>query len=173
MANTYTLIGSPIVVGSGGAFAINFTSIPNTFTDLLVKYSLRSNSGAGGAWDNLSVTLNGSGSGYSEKLLYGLDGSAGSDGNSSNAFFYVPRAAATANTFSNNEIYLPNYAGSNYKSISAESVVENNSSASWLVGMTAFLWSNTAAVNQITLTASAGNSFVQYSTAYLYGISNS
>jgi hypothetical protein len=32
---TFTQIGSAVVVGSGGAAAIDFTSIPSTYTDLL------------------------------------------------------------------------------------------------------------------------------------------
>ena len=40
MAVTHNLI-STITVGSGGAASIDFTSIPQTYTDLLVKISLR------------------------------------------------------------------------------------------------------------------------------------
>jgi hypothetical protein len=40
MANTYTLISS-VTVGSGGAANIEFTSIPQTYTDLLYKISGR------------------------------------------------------------------------------------------------------------------------------------
>ena len=40
MADTYTLISS-VTVGAGGASSIDFTSIPATYTDLLVKFSLR------------------------------------------------------------------------------------------------------------------------------------
>ena len=38
---TYTLISS-VTVGAGGASSIDFTSIPSTYTDLLVKISARS-----------------------------------------------------------------------------------------------------------------------------------
>jgi len=40
MANTYKLISS-VTVGSGGAATIGFTSIPATYTDLLLSYSGR------------------------------------------------------------------------------------------------------------------------------------
>jgi hypothetical protein len=40
MANTFTLIASS-TVGSGGAASIDFTSISSTYTDLVVKLSLR------------------------------------------------------------------------------------------------------------------------------------
>ena len=41
MATTYTLISS-VTVGSGGAASIEFTSIPSTYTDLVLKLSARS-----------------------------------------------------------------------------------------------------------------------------------
>ena len=60
MANTYTLIASQ-TVGSGGASAINFGSIPNTYTDLLVKVSARMSSANGSA----GITFNGTNTNYS------------------------------------------------------------------------------------------------------------
>jgi hypothetical protein len=77
---------------------------------------------------------------------------------------------ATASTFGNFEIYLPNYAGSNNKSVSSDSVAENNATEAY-TNLRALLWSSTAAINAIKFTLGAGN-FAQYSTATLYGISN-
>jgi hypothetical protein len=77
----------------------------------------------------------------------------------------------TANTFGNTDIYIPNYAGSANKSVSVDTVEENNgTTARALLG--AILWSNTAAITALGLTPVSG-SFVQYSTATLYGIKNS
>jgi len=57
------------------------------------------------------------------------------------------------------------------KSISADAVEENNGTTAF-AGLSAALWSNTAAITSITLTPQTG-SYVQYSTATLYGISKS
>jgi hypothetical protein len=76
----------------------------------------------------------------------------------------------TANTFSNGEIYIPNYAGSNYKSWSSDAVTENNATSADM-SLVAGLTSITAAITSITIAGAAGN-LVQYSTAYLYGVSN-
>ena len=46
MANTYVLIASS-TIGSGGGSSFDFTSIPSTYTDLLVKYSCRQNTSTG------------------------------------------------------------------------------------------------------------------------------
>ena len=85
---------------------------------------------------------------------------------------FIEGTDSTANTFANGEFYIPNYAGSTNKSVSADGVTENNATAARAT-LTAGLWSNTAAINQITLLPIAGGTFAQYSTATLYGISNS
>jgi hypothetical protein len=77
-------------------------------------------------------------------------------------------SSATASTFGSGLIYIPNYAGSTNKSYLTDWVTENNATAAY-AGFTAGLLSNTAAITDVTLTGS----FVQYSTATLYGISKS
>jgi hypothetical protein len=169
MAITYEAIATT-TVGSGGASTIDFTSIPGTYTDLVVKLSARST--ANGA-QNTNVNFNSNTSGYSDKILSG-NGSAASSFSSGNttkgSSCVVPGADYTASTFGNGEIYIPNYAGSNNKSFSSDSVTENNATLSYQQ-MHATLWSNTAAITAISLSLSSGN-FAQYSTATLYGIKN-
>ena len=121
------------------------------------------------------LTFNGTTSGYTARQVYG-DGSSATSATLSNSGAAISivntnTSVSTANTFSSSEIYVPNYASSNYKSVSADSVTENNATGA-LAGLTAGLWSNTAAITTVTLTPQSGN-FVQYSSAYLYGIKNS
>ena len=171
---TYTQIGSAVTVGAGGAATISFTSIPSTYTDLIVKYSARDNTSGGGVSNNLYLQFNSSGgTAYSGRLLYGNGASALSASDSSNAqtiFQYITSLGATSNTFANGEIYIPNYAGSSQKSTSSDSVTETNATGA-ITGLAAGLWANTAAITSITLTPASGT-FVQHSTAYLYGVSN-
>jgi hypothetical protein len=169
---TYTQIGSAVTVGSGGAATIAFSSIPATYTDLVIKVSVRGD--ATFSTQQMYLTFNGTTSGYSARQVYG-DGSSATSATLSNSGAAISivntnTSVSTANTFSSSEIYIPNYAGSNYKSVSADSVTENNATAA-IAGLTAGLWSNTAAITTVTLTPQGGN-FVQYSTAYLYGVSN-
>ena len=171
MANTMTLIASS-TVGSGGASSIDFSSIPSTYTDLCVKLSVRSNN-AGTGYQSINISFNGSSSNKSGRYLIG-NGSSASSGSLSTDMFLIyslQDAGTTASTFASSELYIPNYSSSNYKSSSADAVTENNATSAG-IGMTANLWSNTAAINQITLTTQSGN-FVQYSTAYLYGVKSS
>ena len=169
MATTYVQIGSTVTVGAGGAASIDFSSIPSTYTDLKIVASLRTVL-TGQVVQSLLIQFNGSTTGYSYRLLQGSGSTAASYNNTTRYFGDAPAADATANTFGNLEIYIPNYAGSANKSYSADSVTENNSTSA-LANLDAGLWSNTAAITSISL--SAANNFVQYSTASLYGISKS
>jgi hypothetical protein len=170
MATTYTLIGSPITVGLGGASSVSFTSIPATWTDLIVKVSGRTN--YVGSADISAISFNGSSSSFNNRVLYGNGSSASSLSNSNNINgILFDGSLTTSNTFGNSEIYIPNYALSNYKSFSGDSVNENNALA--YAYLTANLWSNTAAITSITIAPYNGSSFLQYSSFYLYGISNS
>jgi len=164
MATTYTLISS-VTVGSGGAANIEFTSIPQTYTDLVVKISQRADSSNAFFY----LEFNSSTSNLSNKRLY-TNGSTVSSFDSSFIGFYGNRSTFTASTFCNVEIYVPNYTSANYKSVSGDGVSENNATLVEM-SLTAGLWSNTAAITSLKLKADSGN-FVQYSTAYLYGISN-
>lgn len=166
MADTFVKIASA-TVGAGGASSIDFTSIPSTYTDLCIKLSGRINNSNPG-WYDASITFNGSGSSYSGRFIYG-SGSGVSNGTESSIIVRTSSNSVTANTFGNAEIYIPNYAGSTNKSVSIDQVAENNATLG-LTMLTASLWSNTAAINQITLTPITSNSWMQYSTATLYGI---
>jgi hypothetical protein len=170
MANTFELIAST-TVGAGGASSIDFTSIPSTYTDLQIFFSTRDNTGA--PYNNLFITFNGSTSGYSDRILYSNGSSAASTSNTGAAqiaFAYSDGSTATSNTFANGIIYIPNYAGSNNKSASVDTVTENSATQSF-IALAAGLWANSAAINRVTLTA-ASATLVQYSTAYLYGVKN-
>lgn len=147
---------------------MEFTSIPSTYTDLVLKVSARSGSTTG---TNVAITFNGSSSNVSMKLLYGNGSSAASLSDATKIAWEQSISTYTANTFSNGEVYIPNYAGSNYKSMSFDDGSENNATLAY-TELGAGLWSSTAAINQITLTSSSAN-FVQYTTATLYGIKNS
>jgi hypothetical protein len=173
MANTFEAIAT-VTVGSGGATTIDFTSIPATYTDLLLKISARDNFAAVFTDGGFLLTFNNSGSGYSSRLIYGVGspfvaGSATSGSTDSARYIYATGASATASTFANAEIYIPNYASSNNKSVSADSVGENNGINS-VLSLAANLWADSAAITSIKLDLDGGNLFVQYSTATLYGI---
>ena len=170
MANTFELIASS-TVGSGGAASITFSSIPSTYTDLIVQISGRSTVAQLGA--SLYMRFNGGSTTNTIRNIYG-NGSSAASQTQSDAWsgIDVDGASASANVFANTQIYFPNYAGSTNKSWSAESVIENNATSAYCE-MAAGLWANTAAITQIAFTIeNASGNWAQYSTAYLYGVKN-
>jgi hypothetical protein len=177
MANTYTLIASS-TAGSGGAASFDFTSIPSTYKDLILKMSLRGTNTAN-VYFALQVRLNASSatSKYYTRGATGTSSTVQTDGQNGLNYLYTgnPTAAgATANTFGSLEFYLTNYTSSANKSYSLDTVGENNSSSanSAFAQLFAGAWLDTSAINQITLYNEYGN-FAQYSSASLYGIKNS
>ena len=180
MANTYKLIAS-VTVGSGGASNIEFTSISGSYTDLKLVYSLRS-SRSGSTRDDCKITINSdTGSNYSGRRLYGADGtntnSQSFTGAPGDQLFVgaIPASSATSNTFSNSEMYFPNYTiAANKKSVSSDFTYENNVADNNILGLGAMLWDNTTnAITSLKIEIVSANNFAQYSTAYLYGIKNS
>jgi hypothetical protein len=170
MAYTYSKIAT-YTVGSGGIASINFLNIPQNYTDLVIKYSLRVTA-ASIAPDGLGIQFNSdTGSNYKYMQTYGVGGSFGTNAGTV-AFQFggqIPGSTATASTFGNGEIYIPNYTSVNYKSSSADSVTENNASSA-NQNIVANLWNNTAPITSIRLYDLGSTNFVQYSTVHIYGI---
>ena len=166
MPNTYKKIAT-VVVGSGGSSAINFTSIPQTFTDLKIVVSCRTN--RADVKDYIAVRPNGSTTNDSSRSLIGDGSTASSDTESAAITVTTTGGTATASVFGNAEINIPNYTSANQKSISMDGVAENNATES-RVQLSAGLWADTAAITSIDLVPFIGTLFSQYSTATLYGI---
>jgi hypothetical protein len=164
MANTYTAIAT-VTVGSGGAASINFTSIPQTFTDLQLLVSARDNDGGyGSAYD---LTFNGTGwSGNRELYSYGGTTGAGLTAGE----LAGCGNGATASTFGNASVYIPAYTGNKSKMIISDSVSENNNANNVITVFHSGSSGVTAAITSISITAGL---FLQYTTATLYGIKNS
>lgn len=162
MAYTYSKIAS-YTVGSGGVIGVNFLNIPQTYTDLVVKCSVK------GTPYDFNITFNNtSGTGYNDKVLYYVGGISPGSNASTNP--RTPMNNVTANTFSSNEIYIPNYTSSNYKSVGIDGVSEENGITSNGIYFTAGLWSNTSPITSIRLLAGSNGPFDQYSSFHLYGI---
>jgi hypothetical protein len=177
MAYAFNLIQS-VTVGSGGSATIDFTSIPQTYTDLYIYISARGVVSANA--DTILGRFNSSSSGYTFKVFYGESSGAGSFGNTTPYFHagYTPASNSTANstnTFSNAEIWIPNYTSNKYKTVSSTSTKEANFGGyqSGIQSLHASEWANSAAVTRITLTTESTNNYSEHSTAYLYGIKNS
>ncbi len=171
MATTYEAIATT-TVGAGGAANITFSSIPGTYTDLIVKWSSRC--ATGGPADVLLRLNSDTGSNYPYRQLQGNGSTVGSGSGTSTGLATGASTGTgdTASTFSNNEVYIPNYTSANYKSASSDSVTENNATTAYAT-LRAPIWNNTSAITSIAILNADASNLAQHSTATLYGIKNS
>ena len=162
---TMTLIETKTL--GADAASIEFTSIPQTFTDLLVLASTRAST-AGTSVEPCLVTFNAETSDYTAIRLNG-NGSSAPDAVAPARFaFNSPRTGTTASTFGNASVYIPNYAGATNKSYSTDSVTEHNATEAHQT-LIAGLWSDTSAITS-ALFAPTANNFEAGSTISLYVI---
>jgi hypothetical protein len=162
MATTCKLIAKT-TLGSNAA-NMQFTSIPQTYDDLLLLVSARGTAAA--ATEFLLMLLNGSGTTSNPRYLQGNGSSAGSGANVGSFMGYMPGSNATSNTFGNTEIYIPNYAGSTAKSVSSSTVMETNATAAQ-IGAHAGIYGSSAVTS---IEINNGGTLLAGSSMYLYGI---
>lgn len=157
-----------VTVSASTAATMEFTSIPGTFDDLLIVYSARTNR-ASEVVDNINIGFNGTTTNLTSRYLVGT-GTAVVSSTSLNRFGgFATGASATASTFGNTMVYIPNYAGSTNKSFSVDSISETNGTQSYQI-FSAGLWSQTSVITSVAFTSNTSDSFVTNSTAVLYGI---
>ena len=165
MANTFIQIGSTVTVGAGGAAGIDFTSIPGTYTDLHLVYSVRNATDNNGT---LYWKVNGSTASLSFRHIYSSGSGSAASGTGTNEFGVTNPASYTGSVFSSGSAYFTNYTASSAKSVSLDSVNENNATTAYVILM-ASKYASSSAITSIGILPSSGN-FAQYSTASLYGI---
>lgn len=159
-----------ITVGAGGAASIEFTGIPQDADDLLCVFALR-NGSASSFSSVIRLNSDTSTSSYSQRRLYGSGSGVASDSATTLGFFGatgVASNASTANTFGNGQLYIPNYTGSTTKSVSFETVTENNATEAYQF-LVAGLYNQTSAITAVSFTVASGN-LAANSTASLYKI---
>ena len=169
MAYTYSKIAS-YTVGSGGIASIDFLAIPQNYTDLYLVCSTRASDATSPGSRGLNVNFNGVSTSRTGRWLYATSATPASATISNGLIAAIGGSGGTASTFSNTAIYIPNYTSSNYKSLSSDSVMENNASTPFSIDLIAGLWSSTAPITSISVYTDSPATLVQYSTATLYGI---
>jgi hypothetical protein len=164
MPNTFSKIAT-VSVGSGGAANITFSSIPQSYTDLCLKISGRTSNAY--FRDSVEVRLNGSTSNYTSLNLSAQTSTVSSNTATSIVVEIEGDSGTTTGIFGNAEINLPNYTSSDYKAVSIDTITTNNTNNNNMLQIAGGLWSDTSAITSITLISA---SWLQYSTATLYGI---
>jgi hypothetical protein len=170
MANTYKALQT-VTVGAGGVASVTFSNIPQTYTDLVIKTSYRSNRNA--AADTLRITFS-NGTTYNQKIVYSNgSGVANGTGSSSSGIegLWGSDNSNTSLTFGNSEMYIPEYVGSGVKISNDMSVTENNATLAY-AALTAGISDSTARITSVTLVSNTASTILQYSTFTLYGVFN-
>jgi hypothetical protein len=171
---TYTLISSNVLASS--AASVTFSSIPATYTDLVVRVSARGSTAANTVGFVLQMNTD-TGANYSYTNVQATGSTAQSINNVNNGYSngiwngYITGASATADTFGSAELYIPSYTVSQKKPVGSFVLTERNATTGQYITGSAGLWDNTSAITQIVLFPYSDN-FVSGSSFYLYGISN-
>ena len=175
MAATYTLISSQ-VLGSSTA-TITFSSIPQTYTDLVFKGSIRSDS-AGLLTNRPYIRWNGdTAANYSGTEIYGTGTTSSSYRRTSAVQQSISElgfdsAGNTSNTFTSFEMYIPNYTSTASKQMNTILVTEQNGTTSNGLELWANLYVGTSAISSFAIYQDAGTNYSIGSSFYLYGIKN-
>lgn len=159
---------STITIGAGGASEILFSNIPQSGTDLLVLFSMRSNQPdtIGDIYPQLNS--NTTWSNYTDYMVNG-NGATAYGQAIGVPYAWLPGSTITANTFGNGQIYVQNYAATVSKRMMIDAVTENAATAVQISSQVV-RYAPTAAITSLKI--SGGNTFPQYSMASLYTITN-
>lgn len=161
MASTYTPIATQ-TLGSA-ASSVTLSSIPSTYTDLILVISAQ---GASGASSAINAYFNtDTASNYSYTQITG-DGTSAASARTSSSTRMRLGWSAISSAFAPSIVHIQNYANTTtYKT----SLVRINDAAD-RTGAVINLWRSTAAINQIVLNLNSGANFNIGSTFTLYGI---
>lgn len=170
MAITHTPLAS-ITLTTNDVGSINFTGIPNTYTDLRLVANMASY-GSGNNWLFWLMFNNDSSTSYGYTHLYGSGTSIGSlDGYpGTNIDLTAWSNISTDPQSSIFEVNIFSYASSIYKPVLAS--VSNDQNGGGVVMETSAVWEKTAAISSITVTNNVPGSrfYAAGSTLSLYGI---
>ena len=159
VAPTYEAIASITSTGSTSIF--DFTSIPSTYTDLILVYN---GTMSGSTNNGIRLRMNNdAGSNYDITRVYAAAGGTGSDNNTTNTFIDIGyMIAGTIETF---QCHINNYTNSSIKKTVVSHFAAPTNDGTMQQAAT---WRSTAAINQVTLDSSINH--VSGTTATLYGI---
>lgn len=169
MPSTYVSIGTTSLTSTTDT--VTFSSIPNTYTDLVLIAQVstaHSNNGAR-LYMQFNTDTSTSNTNYSNHFMRGDGTTASASKDTGQPHIAYGQAGNSTDNFNTMIVNIMNYSNSStYKTIlskSANTSTEANGSLRWTAGM----WQNTNAITTITLTCDTGGHRAN-STFTLYGI---
>ena len=168
----FTTLFDSTLVGATAAFDTGANGIPQTSQHLLIVYQLRDTDAT--VFSSALVTVNGdTGSHYDRISLRGTNITVAAVNAQAGPSLglQVQGASATASNFTAGFLFIPSYTGTTaFKSGFAGAAEVEATAANNRIEVTGMSWRSTAAVNQLTFTASAGSNFVAGSHLTIYGL---
>lgn len=169
MPVTHKLIASYTVPSDTAGYT--FSSIPSTYTDLKLVWSMRLASGS-----TTIIKFNGVSSGYQYRSMFNVGdtgGSATTYGDNQYDALPLQYFFNSGTIFNAGAMYITNYASATPKSIWTDNSRPNIASTTDYSNVPmSHNWSNTATISSIRI-GDGGDNIAAGSKFYLYGISNS
>jgi hypothetical protein len=171
MANTYTPLASQLLGASTSS--VSFTSISQSYTDLVLKISARTD--YADVYDGINIRFNSDSSNvYSDTFLQASGATPVSSYDKAVNIGYIRNAAnganATANVFGACEIYISNYTSTSVRPYYAQGVTTTNATNSSFMSLGAYEYQGSSGISTITLTPQIGTNFVSGSRFDLFGV---
>lgn len=165
--STYTPIATTTL--SSNAVSYTFTSIPGTYTDLVLVSNAKSTQ-TGTSGNGMRVTLNSdTGNNYSETVIYG-DGTTPGSGRATNQGYFVAGTLPQASNVAWNSVVIDfiNYSNTTtYKTMITRSDIANLNAELYV-----HLWRSTSAITSIKIERDGTNLIASGSQFTLYGIAS-
>lgn len=159
--NTYTVIATHTMPTATNSYI--FTSIPATYTDLVLVASVKNNNST----DAIDIRFNSDGSALYSMTAFNGNGSAAQSFADANATRLTNMGITTTGFLSSNIYHFMSYANTSV----FKTVLGRSNDPSFRVAGIVGLWRSTSAINSIQLYSdNAGYSFAAGSTFTLYGI---
>jgi hypothetical protein len=162
---TYTTIATQ-TLGSA-ASSVTFSSIPGTYTDLVLVCSITGVSAATDPWIRVGNGSVDTGTNYSWSWLSGNGSTAYSERGTNNSKLYYSAISTIQNNVQTVIFNFMNYSNTTTN----KTVLWRESDAGTEVGATVGLWRSTSAINTIEISLDASRTYSSGSSFSLYGIS--
>lgn len=161
--NTYEAIATTTL--SSASSNVSFTSIPGTYTDLVIVIAIAGVS----AQETPNMYFNGDNSAlYSTTQIIGNGTTASSNSTTNTTYFYGIGSKNSGQTtgVSNIIVQVPNYSNTSYN----KTIISRNNSTPTEVNLIVGLYRSTNAVSSINFTVQGGNTYSTGTMFSIYGI---
>jgi hypothetical protein len=163
-----------VSIGSGGASSITFSSIPQTYTHLQLRFYGRvTGTGGGTSWQYWTINGDSASSSFSRHLLCNSIGDGGlvTQGTGASQLAFLVAKTGNTNAFFTGTICdFLDYTNTNKNKVFRMLSGGIDNGGQGVIALNSNAWLNTAAITSISLADNNGFNYTQYTHVGLYGI---